>query len=120
MVAAQGGPGDVLAWAAPEAPVVVPVPAAASGSITRVATRDLGLAVIELGGGRTSPKQSIDHAVGLADVRGLGERVEAGEPLAFVHGRDPDVAKDIAERLAPAFTLGATPPAASPVIVERL
>ena len=120
MVAAQGGPKDVLAWAAPQARVVVPVPAARSGWITRVATRSLGLAVIELDGGRTSPEQTIDHAVGLADVQGLGERVEAGEPLALVHGRDPDVAKEIATRLAVAFTIGDKPPAPSPVIVERL
>ncbi len=120
MVAAQGGPNDALSAELPEAPVVVPVRAAASGWITRVATREFGLAVIELGGGRTAPEQTIDHAVGLAEVRGLGERVEAGEPLVLVHGRDPDVASDIATRLAGAFTIGAAPPAAAPVIVERL
>ena len=120
MVAAQGGPRDVLARAAPPAPVVVTVPAAASGWITAIATRELGLAVIELGGGRTSPEQTIDHAVGLADVRGLGERVEAGDPLALVHGRNDDQARQIATRLAAAFTIGDTPPAVSPVILERL
>ena len=120
MVAAQGGPKDVLAWAAPQAPVVVPVPAVASGWITAVATRSLGLAVIELGGGRTAPEQTIDHAVGLADVLGLGERIEVGDPLALVHARDPDVAREIASELAGAFTIGAIPPASAPVIVERL
>ena len=120
MVAAQGGPTDVLSIVLPNAPVVVPVPAAASGWITRIATRELGLAVIELGGGRTSPEQTIDHAVGLAAVRGLGERVEAGEPLALVHGRSTDEARQIATRLATAFTIGDTPPEPSPVIVERL
>ena len=120
MVAAQGGPSDVLAWAAPPAPVVVPVPTASSGWITEIATRSLGLAVIELGGGRTSPEQTIDHAVGLADVRGLGERVEAGQPLALVHSRNDHAARSIATRLAAAFTIGETPPAPAPVIVERL
>ena len=120
MVAAQGGPNDVLSAVLPEAPVVVPVPATASGWISAVATRELGLAVIELGGGRTSPEQTIDHAVGLADVRGLGERVEAGEPVALVHGRNDDDARQIASRLTAAFTMALTPPAVTPVVVERL
>jgi thymidine phosphorylase len=120
MVAAQRGPRDVLSAALPTARVVMPVPAPAAGWITGIATRSLGLAVIELGGGRTSPEQTIDHAVGLADVRGVGERVEAGEPMALVHGRDADLTRDIATRLAPAFMLGEVPPAAAPVIVERL
>lgn len=120
MVAAQGGPQDALSTTLPTAPVAVPVPAAAAGWINEIATRSLGLAVIALGGGRTAPEQTIDHAVGLADVRGLGERVDAGEPLAIVHGRDADLATDIATRLAAAFTLGEAPPAAAPVLVERL
>ena len=120
MVAAQGGPTDVLSTALPQAPVVVPVPAATSGWITEIATRQLGLAVIELGGGRTAPEQTIDHAVGLADVRGLGERVEAGEPLALVHGRRADEARHIATRLTAAFTIAEAPTQPSPVIIERL
>ncbi len=120
MVAAQGGPNDAIAAELPKAPVVVPVPATESGWITAIATRDLGLVVIELGGGRTSPEQTIDHTVGVADVRGLGEWVEAGEPLALVHGRDHDQARQIATRVAAAFKLGETPPAPSKTIVERL
>jgi thymidine phosphorylase len=120
MVAAQGGPTDALAAALPTALVVIPVPASKSGWINEIATRSLGLAVIELGGGRTAPEQRVDHAVGLADVRGLGERVEAGEPLALVHGRNDDQARQIATRLAAAFTIGKAPPVPTPVIVERL
>jgi thymidine phosphorylase len=120
MVAAQRGPNDALSAILPKAPVVSPVPATDSGCITRIATRGLGLAVIELGGGRTSPEQSIDHAVGLAEIRGLGERVEVGEALALVHGRNRDEAEEIAARLAAAFTIGEAPPAAAAVIVERL
>ena len=57
MVAALGGPRDAMApraLAHAEAPVVVAVPAPADGFVSAVATRQLGLAVIELGGGRTT------------------------------------------------------------------
>lgn len=56
MVKALGGPGDLLTrpWKHLErAPLVVPVPAPRSGAITRIDTRQVGLAVVVLGGGRT-------------------------------------------------------------------
>ena len=54
-----------------------------------IAVRDLGVAVLELGGGRRREDDPIDHAVGLVDVAGLGEEVgPGGRPLAVVHARD--------------------------------
>ncbi|HEX2146668.1 MAG TPA: thymidine phosphorylase, partial [Pseudorhizobium sp.] len=55
MVARLGGPSDLVEK--PDlylrrADIVVPVPAPADGWLTACATRDLGLAVVELGGGR--------------------------------------------------------------------
>ena len=123
MVAAQGGPKDALsprALAHAEAPVVIPVPAPESGHIAAVATRELGLAVIALGGGRTSPGQAVDHAVGIARIKGVGHFVEAGEPLALVHGRDPERTRAIAGRLVDAFTISSDPVAIPHPIVERL
>ncbi len=123
MVAAQGGPKDALSPAAlahARAPVVVPVPAPTAGHVAAVATRELGLAVIALGGGRTSPEQSIDHAVGLAEVKGIGATVEAGEPLALVHGRQPERTRAVAARLARAFTLAEAPVAPVDPVLERL
>jgi thymidine phosphorylase len=123
MVAAQGGPGDALSAKAlthAKAPFVVPVPAPEGGHVAAVATRELGLAVIALGGGRTDHGSAIDHAVGLAKVSGVGRAVQAGEPLALVHGRDQDRTRAIASRLATAFTV--TPDVVEPThpIVERL
>ena len=56
MVAAQGGPRDVLADAGlPVAPVQRPVAALHDGVVAAMDTRALGLAVVALGGGRTRP-----------------------------------------------------------------
>ena len=123
MVATLGGPRDALAPSAlahAEAPVVVGVPAPASGFVSDVATRRLGLAVIELGGGRTQASQAVDHAVGLSAIAGIGRRVEAGDPLALVHGRDRDQGELVADALARAFSLAEQPPPATPVIIDRL
>lgn len=121
MVRALGGQGDPLASGAlAPAQVTLPVVAQESGYVAAIATRRLGLAVIALGGGRTSPEQTIDHGVGLAEVAGIGERVERGAPLAIVHGRDAASASRVAAGLDSAFTLSPEPPEPQPVIIERL
>src|SRR5690606_40356795 len=68
MVAALGGPGDVLerpdAWLA-QAPVQRAVPALVEGHATAIDVRALGQVVVSLGGGRRFPGQQLDHTVGL-------------------------------------------------------
>lgn len=91
MVAALGGPADLIerpqAYLA-SAPVVLPVPALRSGRLTAQQTRAIGLAVVELGGGRRMASDSIDFRVGLSGMRQLGDCLAAGEALAFVHAAD--------------------------------
>lgn len=91
MVAALGGPANLLEH--PEshlaaAPIVVPVPALCAGVLRSMQTRDVGLAVVELGGGRRRAEDAIDARVGLTRVCALGTRLTLGDPLAFVHAAD--------------------------------
>jgi thymidine phosphorylase len=51
-------------------------------------TRAIGLAVVELGGGRRRPGEAVDPRVGLSDVRPPGVHVRTGDPLARVHAAD--------------------------------
>jgi thymidine phosphorylase len=93
MVVALGGPADLLERPAahlPAAPVVRPVHPDRGGVVLRHATRDLGLVVIALGGGRRTDKDAIDHRVGLSHVAGPADAVGPGpddRPLAVVHAR---------------------------------
>ena len=91
MVSALGGPGDLLerrpARYLPAAPVRRPVDLAAGGFVAAIDVRALGLAVVTLGGGRQRPTDPIDHAVGLTEVRGVGEPVGRDQPFAVVHAR---------------------------------
>ena len=69
--------------------------------------REVGVAVLELGGGRRREDDGVDHAVGLTDVAGLGEEVgPGGRPLAVVHARDEAAAERAAARLRAAFAVG--------------
>ena len=78
----------------------------ASGVVERIDVRALGLVVMELGGGRRRETDDIDHAVGLADVAGLGE--DAGR-LATVHARDEQSAARAEDAVRAAFTTGDGP-----------
>ena len=69
MVAALGGPRDVLADAQlPVAPVQRAVPAPRAGVLVGMDVRALGQVVVDLGGGRSRPSQAVDPRVGLASV----------------------------------------------------
>jgi thymidine phosphorylase len=119
MCAALGGPTDLLDDPdrhLPRAPHALEVFPQQAGHVRAVAVRDLGVAVLELGGGRLREDQGIDHAVGLVDVAGLGEEVGAGaRPLAVVHARDDAGAQRAAERVRAAFEIGDAPPTLPPL-----
>ncbi|MFZ2307043.1 MAG: thymidine phosphorylase [Rhodoferax sp.] len=109
MVAALGGPGDLLerpdAYLG-QAPVVVPVPATRSGVLAAMDTRAIGLAVVELGGGRRLATDRIDLHVGLSAVRPLGATVAEGDALALVHAANADAARHAVARLQAAIAIG--------------
>ena len=124
MVAASGGPADFIEnhdRHLPRAPVVTAVETDTDAWVGAVETRSVGLAVLALGGGRTRADRPIDHAVGISDVAGPGDRVGPGRPLALVHARtDADAAGAVAS-LRAAFRLAATPtPAPGSAILDVL
>ena len=122
MVSALGGPSDFVERAAaylPQAPVRRAVLATRSGWIAAMATREIGLLVVELGGGRRRAEDSVDARVGFTDMIALGRRVEAGERLATVHAATEDSAPVAAAALARCITVADAPPAASSVLIER-
>jgi thymidine phosphorylase len=123
MVAALGGPADLMERSQAyltAAPVTKPVPAPRAGVITTMSTRDLGVAIVELGGGRRKAGDAIDMRVGFSAVKPLGTRVSAGEPLALIHAAD-DAAADraVASYLA-ACTLGDADVAATPMVMAEV
>ncbi|WP_173935049.1 thymidine phosphorylase [Chelativorans sp. Marseille-P2723] len=108
MVRALGGPADFIDKAKkylPSAPLQVPVYAAMEGYVGRIDTRGLGLAVVELGGGRRKPEDAVDHAVGLTRLLPVGTQVRRGEPLAIVHARSEGDAENAAENVRRAYEI---------------
>jgi thymidine phosphorylase len=123
MVAALGGPADFVEkhqTYLPRAPVRLAVKAGRDGFVGRIDTRGLGVAVVELGGGRRKPEDSIDHAVGLTDTLPVGAEVRRGDPLAIVHARSRDDAERGAEAVRRAYEIVEECPQTRKPVLERI
>jgi pyrimidine-nucleoside phosphorylase len=115
-IAAQGGDADEARL--PTAPVVRPVEADAEGWVTRLRALPVGVAALELGAGRRTKADEIDHSVGIVLLKKRGERASKGEPIAEVHARDEASAQGAGERLRAAFELGQEPPEQASVVLD--
>lgn len=124
MVAGLGGPKDLVEKPSkhlPQAPVVKSVVAEESGIVTAIDTRALGLAVIELGGGRRRIEDKIDHSVGLTRIAGIGAAVGGSSaPLALVHARTPESADRVAALVRSAYSIGPETLRKRPVVIDRI
>ena len=123
MVAALGGPADFVERPThylASAPVTLAVPAPRSGYVTSMATRDIGLAVVELGGGRRLASDTVDPRVGFSDFAQIGQPVQAGEPLAVVHAADVASAERAQASLLTLIHIGDTAPVLAPVLVKYI
>jgi thymidine phosphorylase len=123
MVAALGGPADLLQDPdrhLPQAPVRHPVVPRRAGFLARMDTRAIGLVVARLGGGRQRAEDTIDPAVGLADVCDVGEAVGPHRPLATVHARSTAEAEAAAAAVLAAVEVGDAPPPPAPPVARRL
>ncbi|QPM90375.1 thymidine phosphorylase [Pseudooceanicola algae] len=123
MVAAMGGPRDFLeSWRnlLPEATVIREVPAPRSGHVSAIDGEALGLAVVDLGGGRMVESDVIDGAVGLSDLVRIGQPVVAGQPLARVHGAREGSAEAALQSVLSAITITDGAPTPAPLVLERI
>src|SRR5947209_1428927 len=69
------------------APIIQPFLAKSSGKIKKMDAEIIGRVSLLLGGGRETAHDAIDFAVGLSEIKKIGEPVEKGEPLLMVHAR---------------------------------
>jgi thymidine phosphorylase len=123
MVAAMGGPRDLVSKPGKHlvlAAVQVPVAPDRPGTVSRVDTRAVGMAVVALGGGRTRPQDDIDHSVGLTDLAAVGDEVGPGRPLGHVWARSAADAEVAAAALRAAYTVGGRRAAPREVVIDRL
>jgi thymidine phosphorylase len=123
MVSMLGGPSDLIEKPAnylPRAEVTIPALAPADGFVASIDSRAIGIAVIELGGGRRVPTDRIDHSVGFSRLAPIGTEVAKGDPLGFVHARSQEDAAMGAALLADACRIGPTRPVRRKPVLRRI
>jgi len=119
MVAALGGPSDFLEnpWRSMnKAKIIQDVIATNSGYISAMQTRDIGLAIVAMKGGRTANGQLIDHSVGFDRVLPIGTRVNKGDIVARTHANDNHQAMSASEEYLRALSITDTKEEDLPVI----
>jgi thymidine phosphorylase len=123
MVAALGGPSDLVASPGshlPVAAVLRPVAPERPGYVSAVDARAVGLVVTGLGGNRRREDDVIDPAVGLSQVAPIGAQVGPDRPLAVVHARGDASAEEAATALLAAVQVSEEPPPERPVVLTRI
>ena len=123
MAADLGGPADLMEQPAkhlPAAPVTQAAIPSRPGIVTAVDARALGLAIMDLGGGRRRAEDNIDYSVGLGEVAAIGESVGPDHPLAIIHAATDDNAARASAALGAAFTIGDQAPTPAPIVRRRV
>jgi pyrimidine-nucleoside phosphorylase len=117
-IEAQGGDPslDVLG----QAPVRKELTADRAGFVAAVSALGVGRVALELGAGRRTKEDSIDHAVGIRCFAKLGDSIDAGEPLAEIHARDEAAAERAAEQLGPLIEIADDSQPPRPIVLETL
>jgi pyrimidine-nucleoside phosphorylase len=90
------------------------------GFIGKIDTRALGIAVIELGGGRMRVTDKIDFAVGLSQLKRVGAKIKKGDVIAEVHGNDQAKVKYAKNIVKTSYKVQQEAPAPVTLIAERI
>ena len=115
-VRAQGGDPDLAVL--PAAPVKREVVAPRDGVVTRLGALAVSVAALELGAGRRTKDDTIDHAVGVVCHVKRGEKVSSGWVLADVHARDDASAARAVDAVLAAYELGDEAPRTSGILFD--
>lgn len=117
-VEAQGGDPSAVydTKLLPKARLELPVEAPESGYVNRIECDEVGICSLLLGGGRETKESAIDLSVGLVLCKKVGDKVEKGEPLAYIHANDAGKAAEAGKRFLAAVEISGTEPERRPLV----
>lgn len=98
----------------------VAVTADSVGFVSAVDTFAVGRAICDIGGGRVLAEDKIDHAVGFASLKKIGERVRRGETIGVIHCRRRAQADAISEKLRAAYKIATEKPRITKLIKAKV
>ena len=88
-----------------KAKYIIPVISEYTGYVKKLNAEEVGKASVELGAGRIKKEDSIDKAVGFIFNKKIGDKVDAGDVLCYVHANNEQKAKEAVEKIQDAYTI---------------
>ncbi len=110
---AQGAERHLLL---PVAPDIVTVNATEAGWVADIHPVQISQLVLDLGGGRKTKSDQIDHRVGIELLASVGDQVAKGQPLLRVHAATPEAAENAVAGALAAISFSSEPVAPRAVI----
>lgn len=123
MVTALGGPKDFVEnyeKYLPKAKIIKPLFAPKSGYVAEMQTRNIGLSIIGLKGGRIRSDQKLDYATGYTEFCQIGDWVDNEKPLCFIHAQTEDDWQIAARNLLNNINISEEKPQRKPTIIEKI
>ncbi|HEX3712380.1 MAG TPA: thymidine phosphorylase [Trebonia sp.] len=118
MIRVQGGDPDAPLPVAAHRRDALPAPA--SGWVTRLDARAVGVAAWRLGAGRARKEDAVSYTAGIRCLAKPGDYVRQGEPVLELQADDPARFGPAAEALDGALTVASAPPPAAPLILDQV
>ncbi|MGN0914545.1 MAG: thymidine phosphorylase [Alphaproteobacteria bacterium] len=123
MVTMLGGPDDFCDHPEkylPKAQIIRPVYAEKTGYVTAMQTREIGMSIIGLKGGRTHPDQHLNYATGFTEFCQIGDYIDENTPLAFINASTEDEFEKASAELQKYITISEQKPELSNPIIETI
>ncbi|AMC09655.1 thymidine phosphorylase [Turicibacter sp. H121] len=116
-VAAQGGDTSQIEnpELLPTASSVIPVTATEAGYVEKIDALSIGIAAMKLGAGRATKEDTIDMGVGVVLNKKVGEAINQGDVLAYVHTNQAD-SQEAIEYIKKAYEISSSP-VCSPTLI---
>jgi pyrimidine-nucleoside phosphorylase len=125
LIESQGGKSAVINDYSllPMAPITTEIKAKKSGFIKSYLNDQIGLLLIDLGGGRKTKTDLIDHGVGFNFYKKIGDRVKKGDVILTInhHAHQTEIVKAIEDKFHRSIiTISATKVRSPKIIIDQL
>lgn len=105
LIEKQGGNSEIIDN--PEnlmkARIKIPVEANDDGYIYEINAKNIGQAVVNIGGGRLKKEDPVDHFVGIEVLKKIGDKVNKGDIIMYIHANNDNEARKQVEFLRDSY-----------------
>ena len=121
MVSALGGPKDFVNNPdkyLPKAKLVQEIYPYQEGFVSEINTRNIGLSLIKLKGGRVRSDQKLDYSTGFTNFCQIGDKLDKHTPLCVIHAQTEEELKEVSKDILENIKISDTKPQETDCIIR--